>query len=228
MTSLLLRIFLRALRVFAAPFDFSELMTTDATLIVIAGGRGTRMSGPKSRLAYGRKPALRWIADRLAWPGPSLLVTAPSNRAPIGREAFDAEVIDPIDDGGPLLGLLTGLSAARGSHAIFVPVDMPLLTRPLLEEVLAYAQGDPEGRGRMCARREGDAIEIEPFPAVLPTASRDALARHWDAGRRSLRSLLDAGLCATFDATHWPADAWRNVNEPTDLAAVEAIIANGG
>ncbi|RYG66204.1 molybdenum cofactor guanylyltransferase, partial [bacterium] len=32
----------------------------DATLVVLAGGLGRRMGGPKSGLTYGGMPALAW------------------------------------------------------------------------------------------------------------------------------------------------------------------------
>ena len=60
------------------------------TLAVLAGGEGSRMGLPKAELAIQDKPLLTFLLDRLKWPGPTLLVTAPGREHPPGFEQIPA------------------------------------------------------------------------------------------------------------------------------------------
>jgi molybdopterin-guanine dinucleotide biosynthesis protein A len=73
------------------------------TLAVLAGGEGRRMGGPKGVLALDGRPILERLLDRLDWPGPTLLVTAPGREHPPGWRRFTNEVTDPVAGEGPPL-----------------------------------------------------------------------------------------------------------------------------
>src|SRR3954467_7419583 len=101
----------------------------DVALAVLAGGAGSRMGGPKAWLEVGGRPILEHLLDRFAWPGPTLLVTAPGLERPPGHERFTIEATDSVPGGGPLQGILTALRALRAplpSRSVVVTtVDMP-------------------------------------------------------------------------------------------------------
>ena len=102
----------------------------DVTLAVLAGGAGSRMGGPKAWLRLRDRPILLYLAERFAWTGPTLLVTAPGLERPPGREAFAAEVTDPVVGEGPLRGVLTALEHCPTPYLVITTVDMPRV-RPL-------------------------------------------------------------------------------------------------
>src|SRR6195952_3674281 len=95
------------------------------TLAVLAGGESTRMGEPKAALRVGGKPILQYLIERFAWPGPTLLVTAPGRERPPGWERFDREVPDPVAGAGPLRGVMTALEAIKTPFVAVVTVDMP-------------------------------------------------------------------------------------------------------
>src|ERR1700721_4778762 len=82
------------------------------TLAVLAGGEGRRMGLPKQNLEINGRPILEFLLNQFAWPGPTLLVTAPSRRHPPGAHLFYAEAVDAIENQGPLRGVLTALENA--------------------------------------------------------------------------------------------------------------------
>src|SRR5688572_13975666 len=103
------------------------------TLAVLAGGAGSRMGRPKALLEVGGKPILEFLLDRLDWPGPTLLVTAPGRRRPPGAARFDREAVDEVADEGPLRGVYTALTHATTPALVVIAVDMPAVERADLE-----------------------------------------------------------------------------------------------
>ena len=91
---------------------------------------------------------------------------------------------DSVADTGPLMGLHTGLSAIRHSHALVTAVDMPLV-RPAL---IAFLLASP---------RTNEIIFpiVEDVPQVLlalyPRSILPIVEERLHAGRRDPRSLLD-------------------------------------
>src|SRR5688572_7399 len=109
----------------------------DLTLAVLAGGEGSRMSRAKSLLHVNDRPILEHLLERFAWPGPTLLVTAPGRERPPGVGRFTREFADPIAGQGPLRGILTALENAMTSRVAFAAVDMPLVERHHLDDLVA-------------------------------------------------------------------------------------------
>src|SRR5256885_5263746 len=102
------------------------------TLALLAGGKGSRMGGPKGSLEVRGEPILEYLLDRFAWRGETMLVTAPGIARPRGAERFDREVVDPVAGLGPLRGVLTALENATTEIVVVATVDMPGVGREQL------------------------------------------------------------------------------------------------
>jgi molybdopterin-guanine dinucleotide biosynthesis protein A len=173
------------------------------------------MGGPKVMLRVRDQPILAWLLGKLAWPGPTMLVTAPAVQEAPAAELFDAHVVDPIDDQGPLRGLLTGLAHTTTELTVAIPVDMPNLERENLEWLAGQLR--PEMLGVMCRNGEG---QIEPFPCVLRRQAAAVIASRLNSGRRSLHGLCEEPDFGAVDV-RWSAETWINLNEPADLRTGE-------
>lgn len=187
-----------------------------STLAVIAGGQGRRMGGPKVLLRVGDQPILAWLLAKLAWPGPTMLVSAPAVREAPGAELFHTHVVDPTDDEGPLRGLLTALEHTSTELTIAIPVDMPNLDGEKLQWLAGQLR--PDMLGIMCRNGQG---EIEPFPCVLRRSATTVIAKRLASGRRSLHGLCEETGFQTI-RVGWSPDTWMNLNEPADLQAKDA------
>jgi molybdenum cofactor guanylyltransferase len=186
----------------------------EVTLAVLAGGRGERMGGPKSRLQIGGVAILQYLLDRLQWPGPTLLVTGIGNGQPPGHELFDREFTDAVAGEGPLRGVLTALDGATTQRVVAVTVDMPGITREQLEWLLDQTC---DREVAMMSRVIGGVVRIEPFPCVLGTSARDRIKQRLEVGRRSVHGLgEDAGAVFAAPAS-WREQVWANLNRPQDL-----------
>lgn len=201
-----------------------------ATLAILAGGRGSRMGGTKDRLAVGGRPILLHLLSQARHDGPTMLVTSPEHPRPIGWDRFDRVAFDPVVGEGPLAGLLAGLKAAATPVVCFLSVDMPGVGAQQLQWLRVALVDRPTVAGLLCRRHVKEvsvgAVEpianpsaVEPFPSAFRVAlALPILTAHWEADRRSLRSLLDLPSVEPVDVpSDWSADVWANLNRPSDL-----------
>jgi len=196
---------------------------SSATLAVLAGGRGDRMGLPKSHLRVERKPILEWLLERMNWPGPTMLVTAPLVIHPPGSELFDCEAVDPIEGMGPLRGVLTALSHLSTPLMVVATVDMPCVNRDILTWLIEALAGHPGYKGVFCRARSRGIRHIEPFPSAFRAAAALPIKERLDNGRRSVRGLRTHNAFLALEAPpEWPAGAWTNLNTQSELRAFEA------
>src|SRR4051812_14481392 len=147
------------------------------------------MGRPKASLEVGGEPILRFLLTQFAWPGPTLLVTAPGREHPPGWEEFDREVTDPVAGVGPLRGVLTALEHCRTALLAVATVDMPCVTGGHLRWLAEALAARPDVLGVMPGRTPAGAGErcLEPFPCLLRSSALPTVQSHLDAGRRSVR-----------------------------------------
>lgn len=185
------------------------------TLAVLAGGEGSRMGRPKGLLEIAGRPILAHLLERFAWPGRTLLVTAPGRESPPGWEMFDAEAVDPIAGEGPLRGVHTGLAAATTELVVIAVVDMPQVGRTQVEWLNGLLAGIPSAAAVMLRRGE----TIEPFPlACRRDLALPLVAELLASGRRAVHGLAALpGVRVVQPPEDWHASVWKNLNEPGDL-----------
>ena len=187
------------------------------TLAVLAGGRGQRMGRPKGTLTIAGVPILPHLLDRLRWPGPTLLVTAPGRERPPGHDRFDAEAVDPTADQGPLRGVLTALETSTTPVVVITTVDMPGVTGRQLVWLADQLADDDAG---VLLDRDG---RTESFPLALRTTIGDRIVARLNGGRRSVHALTDKSNVRVVPApADWPAETWANLNTPAEWAAFSA------
>ena len=197
-----------------------EAEVDDVTLAVLAGGEAKRMGFAKGELRLGDRPILVHLLERFAWPGSTLVVTAPGREHPPGWERFTREVADPAGGQGPLRGVLTALENARTSVVVVTAVDMPLVEAKHLRWVARELYGRPGVVGLMLRQRTGRTDRVQPFPSAFRVEAVPAIRQMLVANRRSLHGLLDNGSFVAVDApAEWGARVWTNLNFPADLDA---------
>ena len=179
------------------------------------------MGRPKGLLRIGERPILEYLHRRLAWPGPTCLVTAPGRENPPGAALFHRELIDPQPGLGPLRGVLTALENLHTQLLIVVTVDMPLLQTSHLRHLLDALPDRPSALGLMFQRSDNADGRPEPFPLALRPLAIDPIRKRLLAAQRSVHQLLDEPDFETLPTPQsWPASIWTNLNEPLDLDAL--------
>ncbi|MEE3157117.1 MAG: molybdenum cofactor guanylyltransferase MobA [Pseudomonadota bacterium] len=154
--------------------------------LLLAGGQGSRLGGIDTGLvSFDGEPVAERLSRLLAQHGNEVLISCNRN-ADKYRQWADRLVHDPQPDyPGPLLGILSAMRVASGSHLLVVPCDMPLLDAPLLQALIALASEHPE---QAIALQSGD--QLQPLICILPLALLGALEQAWQAGQRSPRRWL--------------------------------------
>jgi molybdopterin-guanine dinucleotide biosynthesis protein A len=195
----------------------------DISLAILAGGEGTRMGMPKALLEIQGQPILRYLLDRFAWPGPTLLVTAPGHENPPGSERFSREAVDPVAGEGPLRGILTALAASETPRVLIATVDMPEIGMEQLSRLVDALTVHPESVGIMFRRREEDQ-PVEPFPSIFRSDAARLIEARLATKNRSVHSLVSGGggggvvgVVALACPTEWPPGVWTNLNRPEEL-----------
>ena len=158
-------------------------MADDRGVVILAGGRSSRMGRPKAWLDFGGVPLLQRIISRLE-PGFSrfLVVAAPGQDPPPTSASV---VYDEQPGEGPVGGLVVGLTELRRPVALVVTCDVPFISPAiadyLLEQIEGYDVAVPEWSGR-----------LNPLQAAYRTSScQPVLAELFAAGRRRPVDLYD-------------------------------------
>ena len=135
------------------------------TAAILAGGRGRRLGGvDKSAIAIGAGSILDRQVGLLRALTPHILIVD-RDRSRVRIPDVDV-IVDCIAGAGALGGLYTALDAAPTEQVLVIACDMPFLTAPFLEHVVARGASveaavprDVHGRHPLCAsyRRESAA-----------------------------------------------------------------------
>jgi molybdopterin-guanine dinucleotide biosynthesis protein A len=109
------------------------------TAIVLAGGRASRLGGiNKALIEVGGVPVIHRILEALR-PLADQTILVGRFAGDIG--AIDVEVLpDALERGSALVGLYSGLLAARHDAAIAVACDMPFLSTSLLAHIVSRSR----------------------------------------------------------------------------------------
>lgn len=193
------------------------------TLAILAGGEASRMGYPKGELRLGGRPILEVLIARLAWRGPTLLVTAPGREHPPGWELFSSELVDPSSGQGPLRGVLTALEGATTPLIIVSAVDMPLIQSDQLTWLATVLTAREGALGIMFRQRNGAAERVQPFPLALRAEATPVVRQFLESRQRSLHGLLDDPRFEAVDTlAEWGDDLWTNLNTPADVDSLGA------
>ncbi|HWC06282.1 MAG TPA: molybdenum cofactor guanylyltransferase [Gemmatimonadota bacterium] len=187
-------------------------------VLVLAGGEGRRLGGPKAWLEWRGTPLLLHVVRRLAGLAdrPPLVAAGHGMELPPGP--YD-RVEDIVRGAGPLGGLAAGLSAvektAPDALVAVAACDGPFVDPRLFSFLAAHAPGVdvvlPEHAGR-----------LHPLAAVWRAGAASACRRALDRAERRVLAALDDLEHAVVPSVEFPIglDPERlllNLNDRSDL-----------
>lgn len=184
---------------------------TGITGIILAGGAGRRMGGAdKGLLSLQGRPLVEYVIERLSPQVDELQIVANRNLPTYADYGYPV-ISDAIPDfAGPLVGMLSGLSACPTSHALFVPADAPLLPSDLASRL--------QHTGKLAAVA-ADAHGWQPLCCLLSIQLLPDLQRAVEGGERSPRRWLQE---QNADVIRFPDDEWVwSINTPQELSQLQ-------
>ena len=171
--------------------------------MLLVGGASTRFGSPKALALLGGET----LAAR-AW---RTLGEACDDRIAVGKLADGLRLPFPLVDDGTetraaIAGIVAGLRAAAGELCVVLPVDCPLVTAALLQQLAAA-----------CADADAAVPQTGPLPGAYRKTALPVLQRRLAAERLSLRDAL-----AELDTRTVRLDEALlvNVNTPAELRSL--------
>ncbi len=176
------------------------------------------MGRDKARLEFGGQPLLaRQIALARSLGPAEILISA--RRETDYRDFHCPVVPDRVPGAGPLAGIAAALEVVRAPLVLVLAVDLPHLTRAVLERLLAACAPD---RGVVPRLPTGP----EPLAAVYPPAAaplaQEALAARRLAARDFACACAQAGLVRFLGLPPKLAPQFANWNTPGDMRVTAA------
>jgi len=186
------------------------------TVIVLAGGRGSRMGADKAGLPLPGGTLLERVLGQveplfdevLVSVSPGQTIWAEDKRAGSALSAGARVVEDELPGQGPMAGVLAGLRAARNEVCAVVACDIPDIDAPLLRKLVRAAA---EAEIVVPVTPKGD---FEPLFAVYRNAVILEIEKLLRAGQRSLIPLF--GRARTARLRLGGANGIRNLNTRGD------------
>lgn len=158
-------------------------MTSDMysgfSVVILAGGQSQRLGRDKALLEVDGQPLIRRTVQLLSALGDDLIIVTnhPARYEPL---ALPARLIPDEQPGfGALMGVYSGLKAARHPYALAVACDMPFLNLDLLGYMRSLVEGQD-----VVIPRSGELLE--PLHAIYGRACLPAMKRKLDQGCRQV------------------------------------------
>jgi molybdopterin-guanine dinucleotide biosynthesis protein A len=169
-------------------------------IAILAGGKSSRMGREKSRVLLA---------------GRSLLTHARTNAEKLG---LPVRVIreDIIASCGPLSGIYTALHSSRTDAELFLACDMPFVSTPLLQRLLAAFQ---PGDKACFVVADGSA----GFPFIIRRNCADLIASKIRNGQWSLQALAETLQARAVELSPTEETALFNINTPADLESARNL-----
>jgi molybdopterin-guanine dinucleotide biosynthesis protein A len=199
---------------------------TGPVVVILAGGRATRMGGgDKALRPFAGGTLLDHVLDRLGGHRAPIVLNANGDPARFAR--FHLPVVpDPLpDQPGPLAGVLAGMEWAA-AHApgatdlVSVPCDSPFIPHDLIARLLRAR--DAAGADMACAMSGGQA---HPVVALWPIRLAPVLRQDLTGGMRRIDAWTARFRLVHVRFSATPVDPFFNANRPDDLAEAEGLMA---
>jgi molybdopterin-guanine dinucleotide biosynthesis protein A len=187
-------------------------MTPEITVIILAGGQGSRMGGnDKGLVSWQGKTLVEHVIDRVS-PGASALVIS-CNRNNDFYAGFTNNFCSDQLPGfqGPLAGIQTALTIAETQLSLICACDTPKLPEELLPRLLKTLES---GSAELCYPNDGTRNQF--LPVLLKTSLLQPLNEYLATGGRSMKGWYSTLDTVAADFSDCP-EAFINMNDARSL-----------
>jgi molybdopterin-guanine dinucleotide biosynthesis protein A len=187
------------------------------TGVILAGGRGQRMSGrDKGLVELDGRALVEHALERLQGQVGPMLISANRHRERYAQLG-PAVVTDALEGfQGPLAGIAAALRVCRTAYLLAVPCDAPFLPADLGPRLWAALHGSAFDLAVPYDGQRSQHLFLLMRNAVLT-----GLTRYLASGGRAVIGWLERETAAIVPFDDCP-QAFRNINSEADLAAVSA------
>jgi molybdopterin-guanine dinucleotide biosynthesis protein A len=197
-------------------------MTGPALLygLVLAGGASRRMGRDKAVLAYRGQTQLARTFDLVARHCERAFVSVRRAQAEDPSRAGYPQIVDVIEDAGPIAGIAAAQAAHPGVAWLVVACDLPFLDDAAIELLVARRGSHP-----VTAYRSTHDGLPEPLCAIYEPSTRAGILESIAVGRHCPRKFVIASGVPLLEQPD-PA-ALDNVNTPEEFTLAAARLSEG-
>lgn len=198
------------------------IATHDLTGMILAGGEGRRMGGRDKGLEpFAGLPLVAHTVKRFDGHVHELMINA--NRNGDAYALFADRVIADAEGGfkGPLMGIYSGLRAARTPWLLVAPCDSPALPHDLVARMVAGIVTQ-DGEHDIAVAFDGE--RLHPVVALLRTSLADDLAATLAEGERKIDRWYARHAWCRVDMSDCP-EAFANLNTEEEKVRLEQALA---
>jgi molybdopterin-guanine dinucleotide biosynthesis protein A len=171
----------------------------------------------KGLIEWHGEPLIAHLQRKTRALSDDLIISCNRNQDTYAHYADQLVVDDHADFPGPLAGIRAGLKAARHSHLLVLPCDVPRIDAALLQSMREAAAEHPD---KPLMLRHGE--HWEPLLCIIPVALSPAFESAWHEGERSPgRIMRQLGATALQCPDNDPRLA--NLNTPELLSAHNTV-----
>lgn len=164
----------------------SDTPLAPCSILLLAGGRGQRMGGQdKGLLEWHGEPLIAHLHRKTRLLSDDLIISCNRNLEKYAPYADQLVHDDEGDFPGPLAGIRAGLKAARHTHLLVLPCDVPRIDAALLQNMRETAAQHPD---KPLMLRHGE--HWEPLLCMIPVVLSGAFETAWSEGERSPGRLM--------------------------------------
>jgi molybdopterin-guanine dinucleotide biosynthesis protein A len=185
-------------------------MTAEITVIILAGGQGSRMGGDdKGLVSWQGKTLIEHVIDRIS-PGASALVISCNRNNDFYARFTNNTCSDQLAGfQGPLAGIQAALTTAETQLSLVCACDTPKLPKDLLPRLLKAL-----GTAELCYPDDGTRNQF--LPVLLKTSLLQPLNEYLATGGRSMKGWYSTLESAVADFSDCP-EAFINMNDAQSL-----------
>lgn len=197
----------------------THISTEEITVLILAGGRGSRMGGcDKGLVPVLGKPTIDHLLKRIGVQSQRIIISANRNLEQYARYGYPV-VRDTMGGfAGPLAGILAGFSACDTAFMLTLPVDAPLVSADYLERMKRSLEHSDNPA--CVAEFEG---QLEPVFCLAEHGTSRALETYLAAGHRSVQGWLNGIGATRVDFSDVP-EQFVNLNRARDQRRLETLL----
>ncbi|MBI3133543.1 MAG: molybdenum cofactor guanylyltransferase [Bacteroidetes bacterium] len=176
-------------------------------IILLAGGKSSRMGQDKGLMSLNGKPMVQFILDTAKKISDTILIVA--NNADYNQFGYPVYA-DDFFEKGPLAGLYTGLKNSTAEYNLVLSCDIPFIHEGVLEFLIESSTGYD------CTISES-AGKMHPLVGVYRKSCLPVIERKLHANQLKVTGIFDELSIRIVDMANFLPENFRNINSPADL-----------
>ena len=177
------------------------------SLIILAGGKSSRMGTDKGLMLFNGRPMIEHITKRFKNKFQETIIVSENNNY---EPYCDILIADNFKNTGPLGGIEAGLSVSNNLNNIILSCDNPLLTWEVIDYIISnYSENEI-----VFSKKEF----THPFPSYFNSSIRAELITHIKNGIRKITHLEEHFNVLNLDCSRFSENNFINFNCLEDIA----------